>query len=352
MTSRERVTIALDGGIPDRVPYQDAFWATTIERWHSEGLPADQSPADHFGCEIAKIGGDYTLQLPVEIVEETDRYRTYWDADGTLRKVLQTQDGWTPLFLDFRTKDRAAWERVKEQAKYRASRLPGNLADSLSVARQKGQFVAYGAHACFHPTWHRMGMERMFEFMIEDPDFVTDMFEAHTKLITDIYDAMKSAGVDFDGAWLSDDLGYTAAPLISPGMYRDLVKPYHKQACDHFARDGLKTIFHSDGNVAPLIPDFLDAGFSALNPLEAKAGLDVRDLKPKYGDSLTLFGNIDVRALAGTRDDIEEEIRAKVGFGHEHGGYIFHADHSVPNDVSLESYRFAMEMLHKYGSTT
>ncbi len=193
-------------------------------------------------------------------------------------------------------------------------------------------------------------MERAFELLIEDPELVTDMFEAHTKMITGIYDAMKSAGVQFDGAWLSDDLGYTAAPLISPAMYRELVKPYHKQACDHFARDGLKTILHSDGDVGPLIPDFLEAGFSALNPLEAKAGLDVRNLKPKYGDRLTLFGNIDVRALAGTREDIEEEVRSKVGFGREHGGYIWHSDHSVPNDVSFESYNFALEMLRKYGT--
>ena len=350
MTSRERVRIALEGGIPDQVPYQDAFWATTVERWRTEGLPADQSPADHFGCEIAKIGGDYTLQLPIEMVDETDRYRIYWNSDGTLRKDLQTGDGWTPLFLDFRIKDRASWERVRDQAAFRESRVPANLADIHAAARKKGQFVVYGAHACFHPSWHRMGMERMFEFMIEDPNLVTDMFAAHTRMITDIYDAMKATGVDFDGAWLSDDLGYTAAPLISPTMYRDLVKPYHKQACDHFARDGLKTIFHSDGNVAPLIPDFLEAGFSALNPLEAKAGLDVRDLGPKYAGRLTMFGNIDVRALAGTQDGIEEEIRAKVGYGRDHGGYIFHSDHSVPNNVSLDSYRFALEMLRKYGS--
>ncbi len=350
MTSRERVRIALDGGIPDRVPYQDAFWATTAERWRAEGLPTDRSPASYFGCEIAKIGGDYTLQLPVEVVEETDRYRIYWNSDGTLRKDLQTGDGWTPLFLDFRIKDRASWDSLKDQASFRESRVPANLTDIHSAALKKDQFVVYGAHACFHPTWHRMGMERAFELLIEDPELVTDMFEAHTKMITGIYDAMKSAGVQFDGAWLSDDLGYTAAPLISPAMYRELVKPYHKQACDHFARDGLKTILHSDGDVGPLIPDFLEAGFSALNPLEAKAGLDVRNLKPKYGDRLTLFGNIDVRALAGTREDIEEEVRSKVGFGREHGGYIWHSDHSVPNDVSFESYNFALEMLRKYGT--
>ncbi len=86
-------------------------------------------------------------------------------------------------------------------------------------------------------------------------------------------------------------------------------------------------------------------------PLEAKASLDVLDLKPKYGDRLALFGNIDVRALAGTREEIEEEVRKKVGFGREHGGYIWHSDHSVPNDVSFENYCFALELLQKYGAS-
>ena len=86
-----------------------------------------------------------------------------------------------------------------------------------------------------------------------------------------------------------------------------------------------------------------------MHPLEAKARLDVRDLKPKYGHRLVLFGNIDVRKLSAGPEAIEEEIRTKVGFAKEGGGYIYHSDHSVPNDVSLENYRYALKMLEKYG---
>ena len=207
----------------------------------------------------------------------------------------------------------------------------------------------FSAHACFHPTWHKVGMENLFVWMCEDPGLVTDMFAAHTQLIIDLYEGIKALGVAFDGAWFNDDLGYRNAPLISPAMYCDLVLPHHKRLCDHFAGEGLKAILHSDGNVAPLIPHFLDAGFAALHPLEAKAGLDVRDLKPIYGDRLVLFGNIDVRRLAGTREDIEEEIRGKVTAAQGGGGDIYHSDHSVPNDVSLDNYRFAVETLERYG---
>ena len=93
MTSRERIQTVLSGGIPDRVPFQDSYWATTTQRWHREGLPTSISPDEHFGCEIGRTGGDYSLQFPVQTIEETEQCRVYVDTDGATRKVLLTADG-------------------------------------------------------------------------------------------------------------------------------------------------------------------------------------------------------------------------------------------------------------------
>jgi uroporphyrinogen decarboxylase len=349
MTAQERVTTVLNGGIPDRVPYQDAFWATTIERWRTEGLPQNTSPDDYFGCEIAHIGGDYSLQLPIETLEKTDHHHIYRDENGATRKDLNTADGWTPGWLTFAINNRDDWHRFKKNAQYHPSRIPQHIQSAYQKARAKSQFVTFAAHACFHPTWQKIGMENMLMLLIEDPDFITDIYATHAQLIIDLYNNIKALGIAFDGARLADDLGYRNAPLISPTMYRDLVLPHHKRLCDHFAQDGLKTILHSDGDVRPLIPHFLDAGFSALHPLEVKANLNVQDLKLRYGNRLVLFGNIDARALAGSYEDIENEICNKVNIGKENGGYIFHTDHSVPNDVSFHNYQFACKMLQKYG---
>jgi uroporphyrinogen decarboxylase len=331
------------------VPYHDTYWVTTVERWRREGLPEGVSAEDFFGCEIVRLGGDYSLQLPVETLEESEGYRIYLDENGATRKDLATADGWTPGWLDFTIKGPDDWVRLRDRAAYNPSRIPGSVQDGYRQARKDGKFVVFSLHACFHPTWHKIGMDALLVWMLDHPDLITEMFAAHTQLVIDMYEGMVDLGLEFDGAWLSDDLGYRNAPLISPDMYRDLVLPHHQRLCSRFAQDGLKTMLHSDGNVGPLIPHFLDAGFAALHPLEAKAGLDVRDLKPRYGDRLVLFGNIDVRRLASTRDAIEEEIRAKVTAAKEGGGYIYHSDHSVPKDVSFDNYRFLVEMLEKYG---
>lgn len=351
MNSRERVLCVVEGGIPDRVPLYDSYWETTIERWRREGLPEGTSPGEYFGTdEIVRIGGDYTLQMPERVVEESGFSRTYWDSDGALRKDLHVPEGWTSQWLDFTIQDREDWLRQRHRMAFDESRIPDSAVDAYDRARAGDRFVCYSAHACFHPTWMRIGMEKLLVSMLQEPAFVHELFAAHAQLVIDIYEGMRARGMTFDGAFLSDDLGYQAAPLISPALYRELVYPYHKRLCDYLTREGLKTFLHSDGNVAPLIPHFLEAGFAGLHPLEAKAGLDVRALKAQYGGRLVFLGNIDVRKLSGTRAEIEQEIVGKVPAAKVGGGYIYHSDHSVPNSVSFEDYAFAIDLVRRYGA--
>jgi uroporphyrinogen decarboxylase len=347
------VRTVLSGGIPDRVPLDDTYWETTIEKWRTQGLPEDKSPWEYFGTnEIIYIRGDYTMQFPIRVLEEKDTVKRYWDADGALRKDSHTPDGWTSQWLEFTIKNRDDWHKHRDQLTYNESRITPEALTTYEKARREERFVAFAAHACFHPTWSRIGMENELMLMLEEPDFISEMYEAHTRMVIDLFEGMRKRGMEFDAGRLNDDLGYHTAPLISPKLYRELVFPHHKRLCDHFADRGLKTMFHSDGNIIPLIDSFLDAGFSVLNPMEAKAGLDVRELKPLYGDRLVFHGNIDVRKLAGTKEEVEEEVVSKITIAKEKGGYIFHSDHSVPNNVPMENYRFAIELAKKHGSYT
>ncbi|MCD6519223.1 MAG: hypothetical protein J7M05_04795 [Anaerolineae bacterium] len=351
MDSRERVRRILWGEIPDRIPLDDAYWETTIARWHKEGLPAGVSPKAFFGTdEIVRLGGDYSLQLPERTVKEEGNARTYWDREGALRRDLHTPDGWTSQWLDFSIKGPKDWAKYRQHLRFNESRIPKTALQTYRQARAEGKFLCYFAHACFHPTWMRIGITNMFVWMLDRPNFIFDLLAAHTQLVIDIYEGMRKLGIEFDGVFLADDLGHRTAPLISPQLYRQLVFPHHKRLCEHFQAQGLKVILHSDGNVAPLIPLFLEAGFTALHPLEAKAGLDVRTLKKEYGDRLVLYGNIDVRKLAGSKEEIEKEIASKIPIAKENGGYIYHSDHSVPHDVSFENYAFAIELVRRYGS--
>jgi len=325
------------------------YWGTTVDRWRKEGLPENISPNDHFATELELIRGDYSLLLPERSIEETDRHRVYVDSYGATKKTMRTSAGWTPQWLDFTIKTKADWLKLKHRMAHQPSRISQKTIEAFHDAYAKGKFVVFFGHGSFHATWQKVGMENLLMLMIEDTDFVLDMFDAHTRLMIDLYEGFKAHGIQFDGAWFADDLGYQSGPLISPRMYRELVFPFHKSLCDHMTDEGLRTILHSDGNVYQLIPHFIDAGFAAIQPLESKAGLDARQLKAEFGNQIVLFGNIDVRKLAQTKEDIESEIASKISIAKKDGGYIYHSDHSVPDNVSFSNYTFAVEMVLKYG---
>jgi uroporphyrinogen decarboxylase len=94
----------------------------------------------------------------------------------------------------------------------------------------------------------------------------------------------------------------------------------------------------------------IEAGFACLNPLEVKAGMDLAQLKREYGDVMTFMGGIDARTMgAPDPQEIEREIERKLAVGMEGGGYIYHSDHSVPDDVSWERYNTIMALVKQYG---
>jgi len=93
----------------------------------------------------------------------------------------------------------------------------------------------------------------------------------------------------------------------------------------------------------------IEAGVDCLQPLEAKAGMNLAELKVKYGDRLAFMGNVDVMVLR-TNDSgaIRREVMSKLEAGTRGGGYVFHSDHSIPPEITLESYRFCQELVDEF----
>ncbi len=112
MTSRERVSLALRLEEADRVAIQDSPWGTTIARWRKEGMPEKTSPADFFNFEFERIGADLSFRFPGKVLEETDEYRIYTDANGRTLKNWKSSTS-TPMLIDYEIKTRDDWEKHK-----------------------------------------------------------------------------------------------------------------------------------------------------------------------------------------------------------------------------------------------
>ena len=110
------------------------------------------------------------------------------------------------------------------------------------------------------------------------------------------------------------------------------------------------TIYHGCGDARDVLDDLVGIGLDAYNPLEAKAGLDVVELKQRYAGRLAFVGNVDVRVLeGGDPQKIREEVRYKLQAARG-GGFVFQSDHSVSSSVAPESYELAIRTLRELGT--
>jgi uroporphyrinogen-III decarboxylase len=137
--------------------------------------------------------------------------------------------------------------------------------------------------------------------------------------------------------------------LFSPKYWRAHFKPIVKALVDECHAHGLPVIYHGCGNVNRIFEDFIECGVDAYNPLEAKAGLDVVDLRRRFGHAIGFCGNLDVVTWAhGNREEIKAMVMRKLNAA-KGGGYILQSDHSVPANVSGQDYDYVVNLVREFG---
>ena len=352
MLPRERVIAALERKVDalDRIPIHDSPWSATIDRWRSEGLPPGVSPADYFGYEIAVFGVDTSPQFPVEVLYEDDEYIIERTSFGGIRRNHRDYST-TPEIIDWPCKCREDWEKIKPRLVPHERRVDWvQFINNYHREKSRGRFLMYGAGVGFDKIQSYVRTDRLLRAIITDPEWVKDMYWTDAKLVMAMCDILIKAGFKFDGAFLYCDLGYKNGLLFSPKHFEEQLHPVFKELCRFFKSRGMYVFLHSCGCVKDLIPYFIEEGFDVLQPLEVKAGMDLIELKEKYGDKIAFMGGIDVRLMA--LDDLkplEKEIKNKITIAKEGGGYIYHSDHSVPKNVSFKNYKKVIELVLKYG---
>jgi len=351
MTSRERFQCMYEHRQADRVPVTDSPWGATIERWRGEGMPEDVRWEDYFGVDrIASIPADNSPRYPVRVLEETDQYRIWTTRWGATLKDW-THAGGTPEFLDFTITDPDAWARAKKRMTPDRDRVDWKrLEAEYGRWVNDGYWIVGGFWFGFDVThsW-TVGTERLLMALVDSPDWCVDMFNTFLDLDIALFEMIWEAGYRFDCIQWPDDLGYKHNQFMSLDMYRELLKPVHKRACDWARSKGVYTHLHSCGDVNPLVPEFIEIGIDALNPLEVKAGMDPAALKRQYGKDLVLHGGINA-VLWDDPAAIEAEMRRVVPALKADGGYIFSSDHSVPTSVGLEDFRRTVELAKELGT--
>lgn len=350
MTSWERFKRMFEHKEADRIPITDGPWRSTIRRWQREGMPVGVDWRDYLGTDkIAQIAIDISPRMERKIIEDTPRYTIVTTDWGVTMKNFKEEES-TPEMLDFKIKTPETWAAAKERMTLSDDRIPWDmLKNNYSKWRADGHWVRAKFWFGFDVShsW-MMGTENMLIAMMEEPEFVMDIFDTYLKRCENMFTRIWDAGYHFDEIFWFDDMGYKGTSFFSPEMYRELLKPYHKRAVDFAHERGAYAHLHSCGNIMGLLPDLMDIGVDALNPLEVKAGMDTLKIKKEYGDKLVLHGGINA-AQWHDAEAVLEEIEQKVPVLKKNGGYIFSSDHSIPSDVSLENMKRIINRVKELG---
>jgi uroporphyrinogen decarboxylase len=178
------------------------------------------------------------------------------------------------------------------------------------------------------------------------------LVEAHKTWFTQFKEA---AGDDIQVVLVADDLGMQDRPQLSPDLYRKVVKPYHKKLYQ-FIKDtsDVYLLLHTDGAVADFIPDFLEMGIDALNPVQASAqGMDPRRLKREFGKDLTFWGGgCDTQRTLpfGSPSEVRDEVKRSIDDLAPGGGFVFAQVHAIPAGTPPENVVAMYEAAKEYGT--
>lgn len=151
----------------------------------------------------------------------------------------------------------------------------------------------------------------------------------------------------------ADDLGTQISLLISPSMYREYVKPRHKELFDMIHRKSNAKVFvHSCGSIRDILPDFIESGIDIINPVQFNAAnMDAAELKREFGRDLVFWGGgVDTQyALPkGTPQDVEDNVKRMMDILRKDGGFVFNSVHNIQADVPPANLDAYFRTFHKY----
>jgi uroporphyrinogen decarboxylase len=228
------------------------------------------------------------------------------------------------------------------------------LFDDGSVGKARADYgdhcLIFGSHiGPFTAGYMAMGPERFLTCLVDDPGFVRELLERRTEWCIAVF--RKAAKLGAEVLVLGDDAAYASGPMVSPRMWREFILPLHRRIVDATTAP---VIWHSDGNVASLIPMAIEAGFVGIHGLEPAAGMDLAEAKERWGDELVLVGNIDIRALCnGDVAAVRTEVDRCLAAGAPGGGYMIATCNSIFDGMDVgavaEMFRYESEV-GTYGS--
>jgi uroporphyrinogen decarboxylase len=380
LTSRERVLTTIHHEQPDRVPLVIGVSnATGIKMKPYKGIKdiiGVQAP-DNYIYDWPELG---TAEIDEETMRrlhsdvrgvldlepektrkwncERDPHSDYIDSWGSGQTEISPGDWFPsvhPLPEALTAEDLDAYQGWPDMGD--PTRIAHVRENAARLAEEK-QFAILATPWLLFPFERAYAMQGMDTFLLNmarDPDFARALLEkiaVYCKQLMGHF--LEELGDNVDIIKIGDDLGTQESLMISPKMYREILKPVHADFISFIkARTKARIFFHSDGDVAPLIEDFIEIGVDILNPIQTSAGSmsDLPSLKKRFGSNIVFCGGIDTHRILpfGSTEEVRQEVRRVIQILGPGGGCMIGAVHTVMNDVPPENVLAMVDAVEEFG---
>ena len=348
-----RDTYAITPGIP---LFKREFGYYSLEAWKEQGMEQDvplaelfdyDAPGNHHLGGLGWCEAAFEPAFKVRVIEDRGDYEVEQDIAG--RYVLYfkgRRQGFMPEYLDHPVKDMRTWEenakwRLNPETPERHTDLEARMEQAQAEAAQ-GKMISQRIIGGYMFLRSLIGPEDVLYAFYDMPDVLHDCMQTWLEL-SDAVIARHQEHVTLDELFFAEDICYNHGALISPDMMREFLLPYYQQLIDNLKPRQIDRTRHvhvqidTDGFANPVIPLYKEIGMDVMSPFEVAAGCDVVEVGRQHPD-LVIFGGIDKRVLATSKEAIDRHLEYILPTMRERGGYIPTCDHGVPEEVSLDNY--------------
>lgn len=364
MNSRERVMTAIRREQPDRIPID--YWANadvTDRLMQHFQVPDKESLLQALGVDLRYVMGPSFVGLQLK-KHDNGLVEDHW---GVIRKPMtidgvdRTGRAWSWTYQHVHSSPLQSATTAKEIEAY--PNWP--TADLWTYDDVKAECEAAGRTGCavinggdrldrtaqFKPAMYLRGTEQFLSDLVLEPAIAECILEHIANYyLTYNERVFQAAQGTIDVFFMGDDMGTQTGLWVSPKMYRRYFKERFRKYNELAHKYGMKTMYHSCGNVTALIPDFIECGLDVLQSLQP-AAMDIERVKREYGKDLAFQGGVDIQQVMpkGTPEEVSEHVAQRARILGQGGGYIFGTAHNLLPDVPTENAVALFRAYREYG---